>query len=110
MINVNHKQLKASLAPEVRKLGLAFLVLKLDEFLIFDNFFLDLADFWDLNNFKPFNNFLVFDNFPYFSIDLSPLLIPPTSLAASTSSATSTYEDKVLFSIDESGMTILLKL
>ena len=43
---------------KVKKLDLAFLALKLDEFLFFDNF-LDLAnfslfDFWDLNNFPIF--------------------------------------------------------
>ena len=99
----------------VRKLDPFFLALKLGKFPLFDNFFPDLADFWDLDSFLVFDdfwdldNFLIFNNFPHFSIDLSPLSMPPISLAASISLATSTCYDTIVFSIDVSGATILLK-
>ena len=59
-MKANRKQLKADLALGVRKLSLAFIVPKLDEFPLFDEFFSDLADFWDLDVFWPFDfpNFL----------------------------------------------------
>lgn len=38
LIKVNCKQLKAFLAPKIRKLDLTFLVLNLGKFLIFDKF------------------------------------------------------------------------
>ena len=83
MVKTNCKQLKAVLALKIRKLSLFFLASKLGEFLLFDNFFPNLANFQDLDNFspfefldsdnfRPFNNFLVFDNFSYFLIDLLP--------------------------------------
>ena len=97
MIKVNCKQLKAVLALKVKKLSLLILVLKLDKFPLFDNFYSDLADFRDLNNFP------VFDNFLHFSINSSPPLTPPVLLA------TSIYDHIVVFSIDVSGTAIILK-
>ena len=55
------------------------------------------------------DDFPVFDDFLYFSIDLLPPSTPPTSLATSTSSAASTCDDTVVFSIDVSSAAILLK-
>ena len=124
-VKASHKRLKAVLASGVRNFGLFFVALKLVEFLLFDNFFLDLAkfqdldifslfDFPDLDNFSLFDfldldNFLVFNNFLHFSIDSSPFSMPSTSLAVSTLLATSTSNDTVVFSIDVSGAAILLK-
>ena len=93
----------------VRKLDLLFLISKLGEFALFDDFFPDLADFQDLDNFWSFDIFPVFNNFPYFYINSSPLSITPTSLAASTSLAKSTYDDILIFRIDVSDVAILLK-
>ena len=90
------------------------LALKLDKFLFFKDFFPNLADFWDFDNFPIFNNFwdldnfLVFNNFPYFSMNLLPSSMPPILLAASTLTATSTYNNTVVFSIDISDVAILL--
>ena len=115
MVKVNRKRLKTVLTLGVRNFGPSSIALKLSKFPLFDDFFSDLADFWDLNNFLVFNNFQdldnfpVFDNFPFFLINSSPPSTPPTSLAASTSLATNTYNDKVVFSIDISGAAILLK-
>ena len=50
-MKVSHKQLKATLALRVRKLGPLSLVSKLGKFPLFDKFFLDLVDFQDLDNF-----------------------------------------------------------
>ena len=119
-VKANYKRLKAVLALRVKKLGLLCVALKLGKFSLFDNFFLHLADFWDLNNFSPlefldldkfwpFDVFLVFNNFPYFSIDLSPSSILPNLSVISISLATSTYNNTVVFSIDVSGVAILLK-
>ena len=77
----------------VKKLGLLFLVLKLGEFPLFDNFFFSLADFWDLDNFLVFNNFLDF------SINLLSPSIPPTLLTASTLLMTSTCDDSVILAL-----------
>ena len=55
LIKASHKRLKAVLVLGVKKLGLAFVALKLDEFSLFDSFslfdFLDLDNFWGLANF-----------------------------------------------------------
>ena len=112
-MKVNYKQLKAALALEIRKLGPTSLVSKLGEFPLFDSF-LDLANFLpfefpNLDNFRLFDNFPIFNNFLSFSIDLLPPSILPTSLAANTLSATSTYDNTVVFSIDVSSVAILLK-
>ena len=127
-MKVNYKRLKADLVSGVRKLGPLFLALKLDKFLLFDSFFdfspldfpdlddfWDLADFWDLDIFWP-SNLLVFGS-TRFDLSLNPLLLPPTLstssaasiLTPSTSLAASTCDDIVVFSIDVSGATILLK-
>ena len=54
-MNTNRKWLKAFLVPKVKKVGLAFLILNLVEFSIFDSFLnlanFSLFDFWDLSNF-----------------------------------------------------------
>ena len=44
-MKIIHKRVKAVLVLKVWNFGLAFLILKLVEFLFFDNFFLDLAKF-----------------------------------------------------------------
>ena len=114
-MKANRKWLKAVLVSGVKKLGLFFLASKLSKFPFFDNSFSNLANFWDLDNFLVFddfwdlNNFLIYNNFPYFSIDLLPPSMLPTSLAANISLATSTCDDRVVFSIDVSNMAILLK-
>ena len=102
LVKANRKWLKVALALEVRKLGPLSLVSKLGEFLIFDSF-LDLTDFW------LFDVFPIFNNFSYFPIDSLPPLITSISLVANTSLAASTYDDIVVFSIDVSGVAILLK-
>ena len=114
-MKAKRKWSKVTLASGVRKLSPFFLMSKLDKFPLFDNFFLDLAYFWDLDNFLIFDNFwdldnfLVFDNFPLFLIDSSPPSTPPTSLAANTLSAISTYNNTVIFSINISDAAILMK-
>ena len=61
-IKASRKWLKASLAPGVRKLGLASVTLKLGKFPLFDGFFgflpLDFDNFQDLANFFDFSDFL----------------------------------------------------
>ena len=120
MIKTNHKRLKAVLVLEIRKLGSFFLALKLGEFLLFDDFFLDLANFQDFNNFSPFkfldlnnfwffDNFSVFNNFLYFLIILSPLFKSLILLAANILLVSSTYNNIVIFSLDVNNTTILLK-
>ena len=64
-VKASRKQLKIVLALEVRNFGPASIVLKLVEFLLFDNFFHDLAKFQDLNIFLLFN-FPDLDNFSDF--------------------------------------------
>ena len=114
MVKVNHKQLKASLALEVRKLKPVFLALNLNEFPLFDSF-LELVNFWNSDNFLVFNNFTVF-NFTNFSINLLLSSILLISLAAnillvpSNLLATKIYDNTNIFSIDASDMAILLKL
>ena len=113
-MNASRKRLKASLALGVRKLGPAFLVLKLGKFPLYDGF-LDLADFLP-SKFPDLDDFWLFD-LPVFgsirfnpSLNLSP---PPPSLptslatstlALSTSLAAKTCDDMVVFSIDVSGV------
>ena len=102
-MKANYKQLKTILVSEVKKLNLFFLALKLGEFLFFNNFFLDLANFQDLNN------FLAFNNFPHFSINSSLSSMPSTSLAANTLLAISMCDKIIVFNIDISDATILLR-
>ena len=115
LVKISYKQLKVVLASGVRKLGLAFIALKLGEFSIFDSFFdfllFDLDDFRNLVNFW-LSGLLVFGSTQF---DLLPPLVSSTSLAASTlvssiSLAVNTYNDMIVFSIDMSGAAILLKL
>ena len=108
------KQLKILLALGDKKLDLTFVTLKLGKFLLFDGFFdfllFDFDDFWDLANFW-LSDLLVF-GFIYFDL-LSPSMSATLSIAStltpSTLSAVSIYDDIVIFSIDISGATILLK-
>ena len=119
-MKASHKRLKAVLALGVRNFGPSSITSKLVEFPLFDNFFFDLAkfqdldvfllfDFLDLDNFWDLDDFPVFDNFSHFSINLSLLSMSPTSSVVSTSLATSTCNDTVVFSIDVSDAAILLK-
>ena len=113
-VKASCKRLKAVLASGFKNFGPSSVASKLVEFPLFDDFFPDLAEFRDLDvfslfDFRDLDNFPVFDNFPHFSIDLSPPSTPSTSLAVSTSSATSTCNDTVVFSFDVSGAAILLK-
>ena len=105
---------------KVKNFGPFSVALKLVEFPLFGNYFLDLAkfqdldvflffDFLDLDNFRDLDNFPVFDNFPYFSIDSLSSLMLSTSSAASILLATSIYDDIVVFNIDVSGAAILPK-
>ena len=113
LVKANHKQLKADLASGVRKLGPSSIALKLGEFPLFDGF-LDLADFLlfefpDLANFSGFGS-THFDS----SFDSLPPLTSPTLLAAKTLTpinllVANTYDDMAVFSIDVSGVAILLK-
>ena len=114
LVKANRKQLKAALASGVKKLDPLFLALKLGVFPLFDGFLdivnLLLFEFLDLDNFRPFDNFPVFNDDPFFLIDLlspSTLLI---LLAASISLVASTCDNIVIFNIDISGATILMKL
>ena len=79
LINVSHKQLKAVLALEIKKLGLAFFVPKLGEFPLF-NTFLDLTNF-SLFDFPDLDNFGTFD-FSYFLVCSIPSPITPNLLTA----------------------------
>ena len=45
LVKVNHKRLKAVLVLRVKNFGLAFIILKLVEFPLFDDSFSDLAEF-----------------------------------------------------------------
>ena len=121
LIKANYKQLKTILILGIRKLSLFFLALKLGEFSLFDNFFLDLANFWDLDNFSLFkfpnlDNFRFSENFPilniflHFPINLSSFLMLSILLAANILLAKSIYNDTIVFSIDVNSMAILLKL
>ena len=105
-IKASHKRLKVVLASKVRNFGSAFIAPKLDEFSFFDNFFLDLADFRNLDNFLPFEflDFLVISLLPL-TLNLSTLLSPTFSCSGVNFSS-----NIVVFSIEVSGATILLKL
>ena len=116
LVKANHKQLKDVLASGVRSFGSAFVISKLDEFLLFDNFFPDLANFWDLDNFLPFeffdlNKFWLF-NFLDFLIIFSPLPISNLSILLSpifSHSKINFPNSIIVFSIQMSGAAILLK-
>ena len=131
-MKANRKRLKIILALGVKNFGLFSIALKLVEFPVFDNFFLDLAKFQDLNVFSLFD-FFNLNNFPNFlvcstlflpipNLLTSPLLLflpkagmlslfllelnllPLFLLVASLS------YDPIVFSIEVSGAIILLKL
>ena len=95
-MNASNKWLKNFLMPEFQIFGLASLILKLGEFLLFDGF-LDLAKFWDLDNFSVFDNFLLFD-FTDFWVKLSHST-PRILLAVSSLLATSTWDDTVFLAL-----------
>ena len=107
-MKASHKRLKVILALGVRKLDPFSLILKLDEFPLFDDFFPDLADFWELDNFWSFNNFSIFSSMN-FSIDLPPSSIIPILLVANTLFVANTRDDTIVFNINVSGVAILLK-
>ena len=84
-MKASYKQLKIILVSEFRNFGPSFIASKLVEFLLFDNFFPNLAKFWDLNIFLLFD-FLYLNNFSDFlacSILFSPTLNLSTSLLLS---------------------------
>ena len=64
-MKASYKWLKVVLALRVRNFDLAFVILKLVKFSLFNNFFPDLAKFQDLDIFSLFN-FLNLDKFPDF--------------------------------------------
>ena len=78
-MNANYKQLKITLALGVKKLRLFSLAVKLGEFLLFDDFFSDLADF-SLFNFQDLEDFWYFDFFDFPLYLILSLLNPSTSL------------------------------
>ena len=97
---------------KVKKLDFVSVISKLDKFLLFDNFFFNLAKFWDLNNFLSFefldlNNFLIF-GFRNFSINLLLSLLLSILLAISTLLVINIYNNIIVFSINLSNVVILL--
>ena len=73
LINSNYKYLKIILILKIKKLDLDLLAPKLGEFLLFNNFFSNLAKFQNLNNFLFFDfsyldNFWNLSNFFFFQI------------------------------------------
>ena len=116
MIKASHKWLKVVLKLGVRNLGLASITSKLDEFLLFDNFFLNLAKFWDLDV------FLIFDILDFLACFILLLLIsnlltslllsflPKTSQLLLFLSRTSLSDNLVIFNIKVNRAIILLKL
>ena len=136
-VKANHKQLKAVLASGVKNFGPSSVALELIEFLLFDNFFPDLAEFQDLDVFSLFNfsdldNFQDLDVFPNFlvcstpfpptpnpSISPSPSFFPKAGLLSSFLLEANllpsfllgagSSSDPVVFSIEVNGAAILLK-
>ena len=136
-MKANHKQLKAVLVSGVRNFDLSFVVSKLIEFPLFDNFFSDLAKFRDLDIFSLFDfldldDFRGLDIFPDFlacftpflptpnpSTSLSPLFFPEAGLLLSFLLkadllpsfllGAGSSADPVVFSIEVSRAAILLK-
>ena len=102
-MKANRKWLKADLASGVRKLSPDFIVPKLDEFPLFDEFFPDLDDFWDLDVFWPFNFF----DFLVISTPLPSTLLP--SSPSPTFSKVDFSGGAAVFSIEVSRTAILLK-
>ena len=114
-MKANHKRLKADLALGVRKLGPVSVALKLDEFPLFDSFFNfslldfpDLDNFWDLADFWDLNVSLLF-NFPDFlAIFTLSLSIPSPASLSPTFSEVDLFNGAAVFSIEVSGVAILL--
>ena len=97
----------------IKKLDLFFLASKLDKFLLFNNFFFNLANFWNLTNFLSFyffnlDNFLIF-SFINFLINLLLLLISPILLIINFLLAINTYNNRIIFNININNTVILLK-
>ena len=112
MFNINYKKLKVVLILEMKKLNLVFLILNLDKFPFFDNFFPNLANFWDLNNFLLFEFFNLdnFSNFGFinFLINLSLFLTLSFLLVANILLIINIYNNIIIFSININHATILL--
>ena len=130
-IKTSRKQLKAILLSKVRNFGPTSIALKLVKFLIFDDFFSNLAEFQDLDvlllfDFPDLNNFLDFlACFIPFSLTLNllisplPLFFPETSLLLLFLLKTDLLplfllkagllSDPIVFSIKVSKAIILLK-
>ena len=136
-MKANRKWLKVVLVSGVRNFGPFSIVLELVEFPLFDNLFLDLVKFQDLDVFPPFDfpdldnfqNLDVFSDFlacsTLFPITLTPstsplpLFLPEASLLLSFLLEADLLllfllgaglsGDPVIFSIEVSGATILLK-
>ena len=106
LVKANYKRLKSDLASGVKKLGPVSVAPKLGEFLLFDEFFPDLADFQGLDVFWPFD-------FPDFLASLlpppPPIPNPTTSPLLFPTSGPDTSGDQVVFSIEVSRAAILLK-
>ena len=100
MVKANYKQLKAILVSRVKNFGPVFVVPKLGEFSLCDNFFSDLTNIWDLDNFL---NFLTI----FLSQLISNLLISssltPSRLGIYFSGGT------IIFSIEVNKAILLLK-
>ena len=134
LVKVNCKQLKADLAIGVKKLGPLSLALKLGKFPLFGGFFdfPNLENFWDLANFFDFLDFLTCSTpsspnlstsplplffseaglLPLFLLetDLLPLFFLEAGLLHLFLLKTGSLGDPVIFNIEVSGATILLKL
>ena len=99
--------------PGVRKLGPASVALKLSEFALFDEFFLDLADFRDLDVFWPFDfpDFLVCStsSSSYSLISLSPLSLREAGLLLLFLLGAGSSSDSIVFNIEVNRTAILLK-
>ena len=136
-VKTSRKRLKVVLASGVKNFGLTFIVPKLVEFPLLDNFFPNLAKFWNLDVFSLFDfpdldNFQDLDVFPDFlvcfilfppipnsSTSLSPLFSPEAGLLLlflleadllpSFLLEAGLSGDPVVFSIEVSGAAILLK-
>ena len=76
LVKASCKWLKAILASGVRNFGLTSIASKLVEFLLFDNFFLELVEFQDLDLFSLFD----FPDFLACSIPFPPIPNPLTLL------------------------------
>ena len=111
-MNARRKQLKASLAPGVKKLGPASIASKLDKFPLFDSFFdFLLLNFPGLDDFRNLAKFWLFD-FPDF---LASFLLPPLTPNQITSPllfptlSPDMLGNPVIFNIEVSRAVILLK-